>query len=449
MRLKLKALAISLLTVFAFQNCNQFKSISSSQDDLMTSLSATESVLGAKIPKSFIGTSSTTSTDFGLVGDCRTDETQQLQNFFNKGGLLKKPSGGCYLITDTIFIPSNIQVEGEGLDTLIKLQVPLNSSARPVLDFSGSGTRTTTNVHISKLAVDAGGDRMTQVPSKYNGNIGYGSAILVQSSESSVSDVKVMNAWDTGIAFYQLGCLDGGTLQQCNTFPKNVTALRVECHNNGIGAGSKFLGSCVGALTSQNTLISDSVDDGSAVGFHLDFGGGAQGTFKNLKTYNNHLAGYWIGSANGTFENIEAYNTLADHKENNALSGHGLILDRFASGRGDIGKIPQVGTIRNYKSVGASKSGLVVAASGWKIENVEIVSANQSNQNYSAILGLGSSLEIIGLAMGVSNTDIINARVSSSNSYPHQVAYGYHEEVQQGSCVSIRRNDFDIFDFPS
>jgi hypothetical protein len=437
MALKLSFVVLSIALLLGFQNCNRFTSLNSLTEQSSVVLSKDNYDLGAQIPKSLDAISSLNSNEFGLMGDCQTDDTAALQSFFKKGGILKKPNGSCYLTTDTIFIPSNVQVQGEGPETLIKLKVPMNSAARPVLDFSGSGTRTTTNIHISKLAIDGGGDRMTQLPIKYNGNIGYGSAIIVQSSQSSVTDVKVMNAWDTGIAFYQLGCLDGGPGQQCNTFPKNVTALRITCQNNGIGEGSKFLGSCVGALTSQNTLIADSVDYGSAVGFHHDYGGAAQATFKNLKTYNNHLVGYWIGSAQGYFENIEAYDTLDDHKLNNPLSGNGLVLDRFASGRGDIGKIPNVGIIKNFKSVGARKSGMVVAASGWKIENAEIISANQSNQNHSAILGLGSSQQIAGLSIGVSNTDIINAKVSSLSSYPHQVGFGYQEEIHEGSCISM------------
>jgi len=438
MWIKLLALTGSIFLILFFQNCNQFKSINSdTQNSSEIHSMDPKMIIGAEIPSALATNAYSSSETVGLKGDCKTDDTAALQNFFNKGGILKKPIGGCYLITDTIFIPSNIQVQGEGLETLIKLEVPAGSAARPVLDFSGSGNRTTVNIHISNLSIDAGGSQMA-MPAKYNGNIGYGAAIVVQSSNSSVKDIKIKNAWDTGVVFYQLGCIDGGPGQQCNSYPKNVTALRVVCENNGIGKGSHFLGSCVGALTSQNTLIADSTDYGSAVGFHLDFGGAAQASFKNLKAYNNRLVGYWIGSVNGYFENIEAYNTIGDHRLGNPIAGHGLVLDRFASARGDFGSIPQIGYIKNFKSTGARKSGILVAASGWKIENPTIVSSNQSGQGYSAITGLGDNMQITGLSMGVSNTEILNPIVKNLPEYLHQPEYGYHEMINEGSCLSIR-----------
>lgn len=437
MALKLSVIILSIALLLGFQNCNRLSSLNTSSEQETIAAASDSAYAGAQIPKALDSMSSLSSDQFALKGDCQSDDTAALQSFFNQGGVLKKPTGQCYLITDTIFIPSNIQVQGEGPETLIKLKVPMNSAARPVLDFSGSGTRTTTNIHISKLAIDGGGDRMTQLPAKFNGNIGYGGAILVQSSNSSVTDVHVKNAWDNGISFYQLGCADGGPGQQCNTFPKNVSALRIFCENNGIGEQSGFAGSCVGALTAQNALIADSVDYGSAVGFHLDFGGAAQAVFKNLKVYNNHLHGYWIGSTQGYFENIEAHNTIGDHRLHHPMAGHALILDRFASARGSAGNIKQIGVIKNFKSIGAGKSGMIVAASGWKIENVEIISPNQLNQSYSAILGLGDSLEITGLSLGITNTDIINPVVKNSDKYPYQAEYGYDEEVHGDSCISI------------
>ncbi len=441
----MKLVLFFLLVVIGFQNCGPSFNLNSSIEEPSLSESYDQSQVGAKIPEPLNQTALNSSDLFGLKGDCQSDDTQALQNFFNRGGILKKPIGGCYLIQDTIYVPSNIQVQGEGVETLIKLQVPMNSAARPVLDLSGSGNQTTINVHISNLSIDAGGDRMTKLPSKFNGNIGYGGAIIVQSSDSSVSDIKVKNAWDCGISFYQLGCLDGGPGQQCNGFPKNVTASRVTCENNGIGQLSGFGGSCVGVLTAKNALISDSVDYGSAVGFHLDYGGSAQAEFKNLKAYNNRLHGYWIGSAQGYFENIEAYNTLANHPLQHYMAGHALILDRFASARGYAGQIPQIGIIKNFKSIGAQKSGMVVAASGWKIENPLIISSNQSNQNYSAILGLGNSLVVTGLSLGVTNTDIINPTIKNDNQYPYQAEYEYDEEIHENSCITMNIKGGEFF----
>mgnify|MGYP001020555603 FL=1 len=166
MTLKLSFVVLSIALLLGFQNCNRFTSLNSLTEQSSVVLSKDNYDLGAQIPKSLDAISSLNSNEFGLMGDCQTDDTAAMQSLFKKGGILKKPNGSCYLTTDTIFIPSNVQVQGEGPETLIKLKVPMNSAARPVLDFLVSCTRTTTNIHISKLAIDGGGDRMTQLPIK-------------------------------------------------------------------------------------------------------------------------------------------------------------------------------------------------------------------------------------------------------------------------------------------
>lgn len=378
------------------------------------------------------------TANFGLKGDCQTDDTEALRNFFKKGGLLKKPSGSCYLISDTIFIPSNIEVHGQGKSTLIKMQVPYGSYARPVLDLSGSGSRATANIHLSKFAIDAGGQFMNRPPIKYNGNIGYGNAITVQSSDSTLTDMWIKNSWDNGIGFYQLGCIgDNNPNQQCNGHPLNVTALRIECEKSGIGEGSHMLGACVNALTSRNTLIADSIDRGSSSGFTVDYWGGATATLRNLKTYNNKIAGFWIGTPFVSIENVESHGVQVRPAQlGNETAGHGMVIERFASNRGPLGQVPQVGSLKNFKSTNADRHGLVIAASGWKIENVEIVDPNRLQKNFAAILGLVNLIEVTGVPVGVSNTTVINPQVRSTNS-SSSFDYGYDEETRNAGCISI------------
>lgn len=432
---------VSLPFVVLFQNCSgQFKSMNDpdQSSEISNAVGASLSVEGegAKIPQFF---SESESSEFPLKGDCKADDTEALRAFFKKGGLLRNPAGGCYLVSDTILVPSNIQVRGEGASTLIKLRVPMGSSARPVLDFAGSGSRNTENIHVSNLAIDAGGEFMNQVPVHYNGNIGYGNAILVQSSNSSVSDVWIKNAWDNGVGFYQLGCIsENNPNQQCNGQPMNVSAIRIQCENSGIGERSKQLGACVNALTSRNTLIADSIDQGSSTGFTVDYWGGASATLRNLKTYNNKIAGFWIGSPNVTIENVESHGvSVRPSQLANETAGHGMVIERFAANRGALGQVTQVGRLKNFKSTNADRNGLVIAASGWNLANIEIVDPNRSNQRYVGVLGLVNVVEMPGTPIGISNTSLVNVRVRSGSGGAPGFDYGYDEQTRNLGCISI------------
>jgi hypothetical protein len=414
--------------LFMFQNCTpQFSTLSSSSTINQSLSDITDSFASMRSQLSAVPTSS--SDKYGLKGDCITDDTIALRSFFKVGGRLKKPFGKCYLVSDTIEIPSNIIVEGEGPETLIKMHVPYGSTARPTLNLAGSGSRTTSNIRLSKFAVDGGGANMTKLPEKYNGNIGFGVAILVQSSNTIISDITVTNGWDCGVGFYQLGCIDGGEGQQCNGYPKNVVAERITCRTNGIGENSKQLGSCVDALTSQNTLVQDSVDYGSATGFIADFGGNATGVFRNLKTYDNIKYGYWIGTSSVVFENIESHRSL----------GHGLVLDVYASGIGAVGAVPTVGRINGFTAIAPSKSGMLLAASGWEIKDAKVIAANQSNSNYSAFFASAQAASIPGLPKALTNTKLIRPIAINDSKFSAKHLYGFDLERLDPAikCIAI------------
>ena len=114
-----------------------------------------------------------TPVNYQAAGDCQTDDTQALRNFFQVGGRLLAPPGGCYRVSDTIRVPSRVIVSGDGPSSLIKMVLPQGSPVRAVLDLSGSGLQTTSLIQLSNFAVDGGNPSVGYLaaPVSYSGNL--------------------------------------------------------------------------------------------------------------------------------------------------------------------------------------------------------------------------------------------------------------------------------------
>lgn len=349
----------------AFQNCTSgYQSLNDSSLSPSSTPSNPNSLDASSeapsIPPESPQQTNRTSADFGVVGDCVKDDTEALQKFFNVGGLLKDPTGACYRVTQSIKIPSNITVIGEGQSTLIKLIPPEGTRPPivPVLDLAGSGTRTTAHITLSNFAVDGG-----YVESAFGGagnfseqainNDGMAPAILVQSNDSVLANLWVSNAYDNGIGVYQTGC--DNPLSQCNNEPKRVKITGISCFQNGYGG--KKLGGCVDLLTARDSTVSDSVDHNSSSGFILDYWGGAQGTFRNLKAYNNRLFGFYIGASGSVFENLESH----------GAGKLGVWIDGFADNSTGL-----AGTIKNLTIRNPKQSAIELSARGWQLIGVDI-----------------------------------------------------------------------------
>ena len=131
---------------------------------------------------------------FQAAGDCVTDDTLALQKFFQVGRRLLAPPGGCYKISDTITVPSNVVVTGEGPQSLIKMVLSRGAPVRAVLDLSGSGLHSISGIQLSNFAIDGGNPvaGFLSAPSAYSGSLLAGDAVIVQSSDSLISSLTTV-----------------------------------------------------------------------------------------------------------------------------------------------------------------------------------------------------------------------------------------------------------------
>lgn len=343
-----------------------------------------------------------TPFDFGAKGDCATDDTAKLQAFFNVGGYLPIPSGGCYKVTASVKVPSNVSVQGAGPAALIKLVLPAGTPAVPVLDLSGSGIGTTSNISLSNFAVDGGNAVGLAAPTIYSANIAAGAAVAVQSSYTTISRLWVNNAWDNGVGIGILSSISRGN-------PTFVTVDDILCYHDGYGAGG---GACVDNLSGSRVVISNSVDNNSAVGFIADYGAGAVTVMSNLVANNNARDGFYIGAPDTTLANLSA----------NFSGWEGMWVDVYAQGNG--------GSLTGFQSENAQRSGLLVMASGWTISTVQVKNASSAGTGlYDAI-----SVQNPGYAsQNLTGTTLFNAVTSGSK---HR--YGYNEVPGSTYTISVQ-----------
>jgi hypothetical protein len=285
------------------------------------------------------------------------DDTAAVQAIFSEGGELP---AGCFKLTDTIMVPSNVAISGAGAESMLRLVLPAGSPARPVLDLSGSGIATTTGIALSDFSIDAGAiSSSLAAPIIYGANPAAGSAILVQSSNTTIHDLTVDDAWDNGIMLFQAASDQGS---QTNGQPSSVEVANVTCTQDGAGDG---LGGCVDAGTASGVNVHDSVDHGSATGFIVDYWGGTTGRFDNLVASNSVKNGFYIGAPGVALSNLRA----------SSAGTNGMWIDFYAgtnSGSGPVG-----GTLDGFVAEGAQRNGLLIEASGWSIANASVSSADQ------------------------------------------------------------------------
>ena len=313
----------------------------------------------------------TTPADFGAKGDCATDDTAALQAFFDVGGILPVPSGGCYLVTNTIRVPSNVTVQGDGQAALITLVLPNRTPAVPVLDLSGSGLGTTSGISLANFAIDGGMSTAALAPPVvYGGAIQAGAAVLAQSGNTSLKQLWISNAWDNGIGVFR----SDGASGQVNGQPVGVTVSGITCANNGAGSGG---GGCVDVLTATAVSVSDSSDQGSYEGFIVYYAGGARATLTNLTADDSHLDGYYIGTPGNTATGLTS----------NRAGRNGMWIDVFAAGTG--------GTVTDFSASYPKRAGLLLDASGWAISQGVVTAANQEAQSYDAF-----DIDVVGIATG-------------------------------------------------
>ena len=167
------------------------------------------------------------------------------------------------------------------------------------------------NVELKNLEVFANGSNVGQ-PRRPSGELGEpanGSALMIQSDNTTLKGLMVRSAWDNGIMVKRYRDYD---LQKCqlNALPTNVSISKCVTLNCGIGprvlAGkeeTKGAGFNVG--TGRHVRVTDCLDIGSSTGFTCDVHGTAEGIFTRCVAIDSHKrdgdpegtgVGFWIAS---------------------------------------------------------------------------------------------------------------------------------------------------------
>jgi parallel beta-helix repeat protein len=277
----------------------------------------TKRATGAELAKGLNAINGTVNVkDFGAVGDGVADDTVSIQAALNSGSKKIYIPSGTYRVTASLFVPSNVEIQGDGRFTILQLAANFNVLYRGVLSING-----TSNVKICDLSIDgqrgtyssginnaidvnwttnsggAAGNSVT-VERVYINNMG-GAGIqclasaATPSSNVTISFCEVSNTGAHGIIAQDYI----SDVYFCNNRIKNyalsvsdrvgITAarngVRVLCSNNLVECSSSAVGSSCHGISMDNTKDVTVVGNVvvNAVGYGIEIGYVENGAFSN------------------------------------------------------------------------------------------------------------------------------------------------------------------------
>jgi hypothetical protein len=210
-----------------------------------------------------------------------------------------------------------------------------------------------------------------------------------------------------------------------NGQPNTVSVGWVQCFDNGHGSPG---GACVDDCTGTNVTIANSTDSGSQVGFIADYWGGATGSMSKLMTSGNVWDGYWIGAPGFALTKLSSSNA----------GRHGMWLDWAASNGG---------TLDDFTSTGSQEDGILIAASGWTIQNATVSGYNGAGSHFAGfdVGGYGENTwngQAIPPPTGVSIS--ANAGSHQFNYGPGQMTIWQGQRVGDGYVFLIMQTDGNL-----
>lgn len=213
-------------------------------------------------------------------------------------------STGTYRVTQSIICTTEQTWTTSGQVTIL-YDAASGSAVAPVFDFRNK------IFMVGNFIIDQQADTKGFInPTIYGGELGAGSAILVQDDYSNIDGITVKNAWGNGIFVAKY------TSPTASTFvtgsPKYGTFSNIKTVLCGVG-DKQGSGLNIGSASLCNVV--NCVDNASYNGFILDTGGGGQCMFANcqaFQTKRNALVagsghGFYVGGTDSTFANCYSY----------------------------------------------------------------------------------------------------------------------------------------------
>lgn len=293
--------------------------------------------------------------ELGVMG-AGEDDTIGIKAACEAGLPLIWPAG-VYKTTSPIRLTTAQCWEAVGTVT-IKYDGPANVAAFPVIDFVETCKLT------GKFVFDQQADvKNFSAPTIYNANIIAGSAVLIQGDDSTVEEVRPLNAWDNGISIVRMDLTTGDPIV---AYPTGVKVGKVRSQNCGLGtlAGAGF-----NLATGSSFTGGDFYDLGSYVGTAVDFAAGASGVIDNVISRQAKKSGVYLGGSGVCLSNV-----FID--EAGASGGPALFLDYYAS-------LTQIG---NVVIKNCYQEAIVSGSTSSTLTNITIANASiQGSGLFSAI----------------------------------------------------------------
>jgi len=218
-------------------------------------------------------------TDFGAVGDDRTDDSAAIQRGIDAvwaagGGSLLIPTG-TFRIERRLILRPKAGLQGMGASSVLHL---VNNNRADALHGEGSATVRLSKIAIRDLAILGDARFRNGAPGIINGS----AIAFVYADDCEVTGVTVVGFSDNGITF-----LNGSR--------NSVTNCRVEQTAQGISFTANDI-SVDGNVAIGNRIF----DTGEYNGLHLEggFGGHSRGEVRNTSLIGNTVAGSWEAGIN-------------------------------------------------------------------------------------------------------------------------------------------------------
>ena len=241
--------------------------------------------------------------DFGAVGNGVADDTVAIQAAI-ASNLPLSWSAGTYRITQSIICTAAQNWTTAGKVTILN-DAANGSAVAPVIDFRDK------SFVLGDFTIDQQADTKGFVnPTIYGGELGAGSAILVQGDYSNIDGITVQNAWGNGIFVAKY------TSPTTSTFvtgsPKYGSFSNIKTILCGVGDNQ---GSGINIGSASLCTVVNCVDNASYNGFILDTGGGGQCMFANCQAFQTKRDnavlgsgyGFYVGGTDSTFANCYSY----------------------------------------------------------------------------------------------------------------------------------------------
>jgi len=255
--------------------------------------------------------------DYGAVGDGATDDTAAIQAALDAaiGSVVIVPAG-TFIISDELFIPSNVTIDGAGTLKLID-----NCPSLPTALLHANGK---TGFRIRNITIDANRDNNVDQgtpdangnqPANWQGTL-LAAVNIAASDDIEITNVTIRNCWGSGM--WLTDCfdvlVDGNTVEDCR-----ITGIAVR---NDTGSADPC----------ERVQVTNNICRGGIVGIHFIFGAHDSvcigNVCENNKDQNRFLPAYYDGVYPNVYPNSGGFvNSSNPNYVSPALVGDGAGIE--------------------------------------------------------------------------------------------------------------------------